>query len=64
MKFRLLLGVLCLAATLPAAPAHADTMLYAINIPDPSGRCYRRIEVWYDTTRVPPVWSRGYVVCS
>lgn len=67
-RIRLPLAALLAAMSLfAAAPADAASgMLFSYDVPDPvsGARCYRRIEIWYDTTKVPPVWSRGYVVCN
>lgn len=67
MRRSLLALVLVAATALGTGGAHAASgTLITFKHPDPvSGAgCERSVTVGYDTNKVPPVWSSGYVTCS
>jgi len=45
-------------------PAHAAAGSFDVPIADPTSGCQRHVVVAYDTTKSPPAWSNGYVVCD
>ena len=58
------LGAVSLAGTGAVEAASGTLISFAHPDPIAGTGCKRFVTFHYDTTKVPPAWSSGYVVCS
>jgi hypothetical protein len=65
VKKMLAMGMIA-ASMFVSVPAHATSGTFGFDAPAPEAGtgCTRHTDVHYDTTKIPPVWSSGYVVCN